>query len=146
MVKEVTDPQKTASEYEKELREFFRSLHQKWPRFDLVILGIGTDGHTASLFPGSPVLTEKKRWVVAPFVPKIKAYRLTLTLPVFNHAARVIFLVAGKEKAPVLKEGLGTYHPQVRFPYQLIKPRHGQTIFFLDAAASRFMDRSKATE
>jgi 6-phosphogluconolactonase len=108
-----------------------------------VILGIGTDGHTASLFPGLPVLKEKKRWVAAPFVQKIQSYRLTLTLPVFNHAAQVIFLVAGREKAPVIKEGLGTDHPRDRFPYQMIKSHHSQTIFFLDAAAASLMDQSE---
>jgi len=146
MLKETNNLQKAADEYEKKLREFFGSLREGWPRFDLVILGVGTDGHTASLFPSLPVLKEKKRWVAALCVEKMKSYRLTLTLPVFNHAAQVIFLVAGREKAPVLKEGLGTDHPRVRFPYQLIKPHRSQTIFFMDIAAASLMEQIKENQ
>ena len=146
MVGETTDPQKAADAYEKKLRGFFGSSRERWPRFDLAILGIGTDGHTASLFPGLPVLKEKKRWVTALYIEKVRSYRLTLTLSVFNHAAQVIFLAAGREKAPIIKEGLATDHPQAHFPYRLIKLHHGQTLFFLDAAAASFMEQSKETK
>lgn len=134
------NPEKAAEEYEKLLRQFFglsgKRRSDRWPRFDLVILGVGLDGHTASLFPRLPVLREKKRWVAAPFVAKLRTHRLTLTPPVFNHAAQVIFLVSGKEKAAVLKKGLTTSQSRPLFPYRLIKPRHGRLIFFLDAGAA----------
>ncbi len=136
---EKADPEKAADEYEQALRDFFRPSPEEWPTFDLVLLGIGTDGHTASLFPGSLVLQERKRWVAAPYVEKLHAHRLTLTLPVFNHAAQVIFLVAGKEKAQVMKELHVTGHTQDRFPFQLIRPDHGKLVFFLDKPAARFI-------
>jgi 6-phosphogluconolactonase len=137
------DPEKAAGEYEQTLRDFFRSSGGEWPVFDLVLLGIGPDGHTASLFPGSPVLQEKKRWVAAPYIEKLKSYRITLTLPVFNHARQVIFLAAGKEKAAVLKEWQTTDASLARVPFQLIKPHDGRLKFFLDKAAAVFIDRKK---
>jgi 6-phosphogluconolactonase len=137
------NPERAAEEYEKLLRQFFgRSGKRKgggWPRFDLVILGVGLDGHTASLFPMLPVLREKKRWVAAPFVAKLRTHRLTLTPPVFNHAARVIFLASGRDKAAVLKKGLTTIQSRPLFPYRLIKPLHGRPIFFLDAEAASLL-------
>ena len=145
LVTETTDLQKAADAYERKLHEFFGSARSKWPRFDLVILGVGIDGHTASLFQGQAVLKEKKRWVVAIYVEKVRAYRLTLTLPVFNHAAQVVFVAAGREKAVVLKEGIGTRHSRARFPYQLIKPHRGRTIFFLEMTAASLMGQSKET-
>ncbi len=134
------NPERAAEEYEKLLRQFFgfseRRRRGGWPQFDLVILGVGLDGHTASLFPMSSVLREKKRWVAAPFVAKLRTHRLTLTPPIFNHAAQVIFLVSGKEKAVVLKKGLTTGQSRPSFPYRLIRPPHGRLIFFLDAEAA----------
>jgi 6-phosphogluconolactonase len=73
------------------------------PALDVVLLGIGADGHTASLFPGSPALEERARWVAAPFVPQLGAHRITLTLPVLERARLVLFLVAGAEKAAALR-------------------------------------------
>lgn len=133
-------PERAAGEYEKMLRQFFglpqNKRGQRWPQFDLVILGVGLDGHTASLFPLSSALGEKKRWVAAPFVAKLRTHRLTLTPPVFNRAAQVIFLVSGKEKALVLKKGLEKGRLRSSFPYRLIRPSHGRLIFFLDAEAA----------
>lgn len=143
MSAEKADPEKAADEYEQTLRDFFRSSPGEWPTFDLVLLGIGADGHTASLFPGSSVLHEKKRWVAAPYVEKLKSYRLTLTLPVFNHAAQVIFLAAGKEKAQVIKKLQVTSHTQDRFPAQLIRPLPGKLVFFLDQAAASLIPQKK---
>jgi 6-phosphogluconolactonase len=134
---EKADPEKAADEYEHMLRGFFRSSPGAWPAFDLVLLGIGSDGHTASLFPGSSVLQEKRRWVAAPYIEKLKSHRLTLTLPVFNHARQVIFLAAGKEKARVIKESQATRHTQNSFPFQFIRPDNGKLVFFLDKAAAR---------
>lgn len=135
MPTERSDHQEAALEYEKTLRNFFGLAGEGWPRFDLALLGIGTDGHTASLFPGSPILSEKKQWVVAAYVEKLKVYRLTLTPSVFNHSAQVIFLAAGKEKAPVIKESFTADHRSSRFPFQEIRPHEGKLIFFLDQAA-----------
>jgi 6-phosphogluconolactonase len=146
MVTETIDLPKAADAYERKLRGFFGSTRSKWPRFDLVILGVGIDGHTASLFQGQSVLKEKKRWVAAIYVEKVRSYRLTLTLPVFNHAAQVIFVAAGREKAAVLKEGIGTPHSRPRFPYQLIKPHRGRTIFFLEMAAASLIGQPKETQ
>ncbi len=125
-----------AEAYEKALRRFFEPTDDGWPSFDLVLLGIGLDGHTASLFPGSPVLEEKVRWVAAPHIEKLNAARLTLTLPVFNHARQLFFLAAGKEKAPVIREILSDPPPLAPLPARLVRPREGRPIFFLDRAAA----------
>jgi len=136
---EKADPEKAADEYEQTLRDFFRPSRGEWPVFDLVLLGIGADGHTASLFPGSSVLQEKKRWVAAPYVEKLKSYRITLTMPVFNYARQVIFLAAGEEKAQVVKELQAGNHTRARLPFQLVQPHDGRLVFFLDKAAARFI-------
>ena len=85
---------------------FFSLVNHDWPRFDLIFLGIGEDGHTASLFPGSKALTEASRRVAANWVEKFQTFRITLTFPVLNHAAEVIFLVSGASKAQILSEVL----------------------------------------
>src|SRR5689334_9001110 len=93
-----------AAEYEQELVDFFHLGKQEMPRFDLVFLGIGEDGHTASLFPASHALTELSRRVVANWVEKFQAFRITFTFPVLNHASEVTFLVSGAGKAQILSE------------------------------------------
>lgn len=133
---DLPDPERAAEEYEASLRRFFGPSEGEWPRFDVVLLGVGPDGHTASLFPNSPVLGERKRWVAAVYVEKLKNHRLTLTVPVFNHAAQVIFLVAGKEKARVMKTLRPAEPKRVRFPYQLIRPHTGRLTFLLDREAA----------
>jgi len=139
------DPEKAAEDYERTLRDFFRSSSGEWPTFDLVLLGIGSDGHTASLFPGSLALQEKKRWVAASCIEKLKSYRLTLTLPVFNHTRQVVFLAAGKEKAAVLK-GMQTMGSKpARFPFQLIRPEDGRMKFFLDKAAASLIGQKNGS-
>ena len=99
MPTELPDPDAAARDYEKMLKSYFS---KDWPRFDLVLLGLGDEGHTASLFSGSPALEEKKRWVVAVKAPAEPPLRLTLTLPALNHAANVYFLVTGSNKAQAL--------------------------------------------
>lgn len=130
------DLELAAQEYEKVLRHFFEKTDEGWPPFDLVLLGIGSDGHTASLFPGSLVLDERVRWVAAPYIDQLKTTRLTLTLPVLNHARQVLFLVTGKEKAPMIREVLSDHPPPSPLPARLIQPRGGGPIFFLDRAAA----------
>ncbi|MFQ5780791.1 MAG: 6-phosphogluconolactonase [Nitrospiria bacterium] len=129
-------PQTAAAEYEERLRSFFGISGKGTPSFDLALLGIGTDGHTASLFPGSSALAEKERWVVAPYVEKLKSTRLTLTVPVFNDALHVVFIVSGKEKASIMKELLDVADPQCRYPAALIRPRRGKRRFYLDKPAA----------
>ena len=133
---EESDPNQAAEIYEHTLREFFGATKPEWPHFDLVLLGVGADGHTASLFPDSPVLDEKKRWVAATYVEALKVMRLTLTLPVFNHAAQVLFLVAGKEKSSVMKEAGSSDPSQKKFPYQRIHPPRGKVIYLMDQNAA----------
>ena len=137
------DPSAAAEDYEASLHRFFISSVQEWPRFDLVLLGIGTDGHTASLFPASPVLSENRSWVAAPYIKKLKAHRLTLTLPVLNHAAQLLFLVSGSEKAAVMKEILPDERQPVHLPFQMIRPHRGNRTFLLDQEAAGLVDSSK---
>jgi 6-phosphogluconolactonase len=101
------EPRAAAAEYEAQLREFFALAPGAWPCFDVILLGVGEDGHTASLFPGTEALNETQRLVVANYVPKLNAYRLTLTLPVLNRGRCILFLVAGSSKAGVIRQILG---------------------------------------
>lgn len=128
-------PQQAAEAYEEELRGYFRVPMGGWPRFDLVILGIGTDGHVASLFPGSSALEETARWVASPFVEPLQAHRLTLTLPVINHAAHVVFLVAGREKADILRRVLAEEDADTLLPAHMVRPLRGKLCYFVDEAA-----------
>ena len=106
------------------------------PALDLVLLGMGPDGHTASLFPHTTALKETKRWVVANFVPKFNAHRLTMTAPFLNRASNVLFLVAGADKAPVLAEVLEGPPDHDRLPSQMIQPSAGTLTWFVDEAAA----------
>ena len=125
-----------ADEYEAKLRQIFDLTEGHAPRFDLILLGIGSDAHTASIFPGSPVIKEKKRLVAAPWVESLQASRITLTPPVLNNAAAVIFLVTGGEKAKALQEILeGDYDPD-RFPAQLIRANKEMVLWFVDQQAA----------
>jgi 6-phosphogluconolactonase len=133
------DAGKAAEDYERELHEFFRLEAGHLPRFDMVLLGMGADGHTASLFPGTKVIHEKKRLVIAPWVEKLNTYRITLTPPVLNNAARVIFLISGEEKAETLRTVLqGSYQPE-RFPAQIIRPANGKLLWLIDQSAARLI-------
>ena len=125
-----------AEKYECELFSFFGLEPGQMPRFECIMLGIGPDGHTASLFPGTDALHEKMKLVVANWVEKLQTHRITMTAPVLNNAALVIFLVSGKEKAGVLKEILeGDYRPDL-LPAQLIKPENGKLLWLVDQAAA----------
>jgi 6-phosphogluconolactonase len=112
------------------------------PRFDLILLGMGADGHTASLFPRTEALRERRRWVVANHVPQLGADRLTLTSPILNRGKTILFLVAGSDKAPVLHEALEGPPDPEKLPAQLIRPAEGRLIWLVDgAAASRLTGR-----
>jgi 6-phosphogluconolactonase len=132
---ELGDPEKTAEAYETELRKFFSTPEGQFPRFDLILLGLGPDGHTASLFPNSPALNEQVKLVVANWVEKFLSYRITMTFPVLNNGATVMFLVTGPEKAEAVKSVIGGASDKP-LPAQLVRPTNGQLIWFLDQAAA----------
>jgi 6-phosphogluconolactonase len=139
MEAERPDRDVAARNYQQEIAHVFGVVAEgEPPAFDLVLLGMGPDGHTASLFPYTAALKESQRWVVANHVPKLNTDRLTLTAPIINRAANVLFLVAGADKAAVLAEVLeGPADPE-RLPSQLIRPGAGRLLWLLDeAAASR---------
>jgi 6-phosphogluconolactonase len=132
----VTD---AAEEYEKELRAAFQLKTGELPRFDLVLLGMGPEGHTASLFPGTKALNEEQRLVAGNWVGKLYTDRITLTPPVLNSAARVLFLVHGAEKAPALKAVLeGPYEPD-QLPAQIIHPANGSVLWLVDPTAASML-------
>ncbi|MBC8029809.1 MAG: 6-phosphogluconolactonase [Pyrinomonadaceae bacterium] len=131
------DPEENARLYENRLREFF--AQRDWPRFDLVLLGMGADGHTASLFPESRTLEETSRWVVATERAHSGQRRITLTVPALSHAAHVIFLVTGKAKAAALAEVLGGQSKRDRLPASLIRPVDGTLEWFVDRDAASFL-------
>lgn len=131
-------PDKAAAQYENELHSFFGDA----PRFDLILLGLGDDGHTASIFPSSPALHERTRWVVAvshetpplPLVP-----RVTLTLSVINNAHNIVFLVAGAGKARRLAEILNEPAISNELPAQAIRPNDGELVWLVDKSAAAFL-------
>ncbi len=133
------EPQEAAARYESELRSSFRLEGAQSPRFDLVALGIGEDGHTASLFPHTAALREMSRLATANHVPRLDAWRITLTWPVINHARSVFFLAAGEGKADILKEILTGPHDPERLPSQLIWPSSGILTIILDKAAAALL-------
>jgi 6-phosphogluconolactonase len=132
---EKQDASEAAKAYEQTLRQVFNIPAKGFPRFDMVLLGMGPDGHTASLFPESSALQEKARWVVSNWVDKFKTDRITLTLPVLNNAAVVMFLVSGQDKAQPLKEVLEGKEFGELYPSKLIQPVDGELLWMVDRAA-----------
>jgi 6-phosphogluconolactonase len=130
------DAPAAAEAYEQTLRKFFALAPGEFPRFDLILLGMGPDGHTASLFPETAALQEKSRLVVANWVEKLNASRITFTLPVLNAARCVAFLVSGTDKAAVLHEVLEGNAPAEKYPSKLVRPSDGRLIWFVDRAAA----------
>ena len=126
------EPSEAAAEYERTLRSHFDT---EWPQFDLVLLGIGDDGHTASLFPRSPALDEASRWVVATTAPVEPRGRLTLTLPALTHARAIFVVVAGSSKADALRCALAD-GPDPGCPASLIRTAHTPVVWWADAEAA----------
>jgi 6-phosphogluconolactonase len=129
------DAASAAQDYDNQLREFFHLNGNDWPRFDLIMLGLGDDGHTASLFPGTAALDESRRRVVANWVEKLKSFRITFTFPLLNYAAEVLFLVSGANKAKILKEVLEPGGTEV--PAQRVLPKGGRLLWLADQDAGR---------
>jgi 6-phosphogluconolactonase len=130
-------PPEAAAEYERELRAFFAP--EPLPRFDLVLLGMGEDGHTASLFPASPALHERHQWAMAVETRKPSPWRVTLTPPAINAAAHVVFLVTGAAKAERLREVLHGPREPGRLPAQIIEPASCSLTWMVDAAAGSLL-------
>ena len=127
--------QRVAAEYERILRRFFGFNEGQQPRFDLILLGIGEDGHTASLFPGTAALKETGT-VTAQDIQRLGTHRITLTIPAINQAAHIVFLVSGSSKASILKEVLEGQDQPARLPSQSIQPVEGKLLFLVDRAAA----------
>jgi len=135
------DTEQAAREYEQVLRSHFQLGDGQTPPFDLVLLGMGNEGHTLSLFPGTIALRDNGRLVMRNWVGKLFAERVTLTAPAVNNAAQAIFMVAGADKAPALKGVLeGPYEPE-QLPAQLIDPKHGKLLWLVDRAAGGMLSR-----
>jgi 6-phosphogluconolactonase len=135
---ELPDANMAAVDYDVEMHTFFtRTMRLNgFPRFDVILLGMGPDGHTASLFPGSKGLEEKERWVVANWVEKFNSARITFTFPVLNAARTVLLMIAGADKADMLHEVLVTEHHAAVHPVQQVQPLDGAKIWLLDRAAA----------
>lgn len=139
---EENDAAAAAMQYEQALRDSFHLSPGQFPRFDLILLGTGPDGHTASLFPGTAALNEPQRLVVANWVPKFNTHRITFTFPVLNAAACVMFLASGPDKAAILREILE--NPAADLPSQRVQPTNGALIWLVDRAAAGALSRQSA--
>jgi 6-phosphogluconolactonase len=143
---ESSDPEAAAKDYEAAIRKQFGAPQPAWPSFDVILLGLGEDGHTASLFPHTPVLNERARLVVPNRSPKGIPQRLTLTVPVVNQAQTVVFLVSGSGKAAAVKAVLEDRNSNgAQWPAKLIRPERGRLLWLLDhpAAAQLTVERQQ---
>ena len=146
MAAELEDREGASRQYAAEINRVLQPGQDEILRLDLVLLGMGRDGHTASLFPGTAALRERAAWVRPNFVEKIRAYRLTLTLPVLNAAARILFLVAGADKAETLRQVLeGPRRPE-ELPVQYVQPASGQVEWYVDENAARLLKSAMRSE
>jgi 6-phosphogluconolactonase len=134
------DANAAAADYEAQIRRFFERKPGEFPRFDLMLLGIGPDGHTASLFPDSEGLKERSKIVLANWVEKFKTHRISFTFPVLNAAAEVMFLASGPDKADMLHQVLETT-PTPPLPSQSVQPTNGKLLWMLDQAAAAKLAR-----
>jgi 6-phosphogluconolactonase len=137
---ENADAKQAAADYEAEIHKFFELRGGELPRFDLILLGLGPDGHTASLFPDSEGLKERSKLVVANWAEKFKTYRISFTFPVLNNSSEVIFLVSGSDKAEIVGQIL-TGNNTPPFPAQQILPSNGKLLWMLDEAAASHLAR-----
>ena len=136
---EYPDAEQAAREYEQEIQSYFKLKAGELPRFDLMFVGMGNEGHTLSLFPGTKALHADGRMVVRNWVGKFYTDRITLTAPAACNAARIIFMVTGADKAPALKAVLeGPFEPE-QLPSQLLQPKNGKLLWLVDAGAGRML-------
>jgi len=141
------EPGEAAAEYERTLRAFLTPALEETSavdgvpvsRFDLILLGMGEDGHTASLFPRSSALGERKRMAVATYVDNLQSWRVTLTPVLINAAAQVTFIVSGEHKAEALRQVLSGPHQPDLLPAQAVRPRSGSLLWMVDAAAATLL-------
>jgi 6-phosphogluconolactonase len=132
---QVKSPKIAAEKYEEELRSFFELAKGEFPTFDLVLLGLGQDGHTASLFPGTEALEEKERLAVSVKHDELAEERISLTYPVINHAKKIMFIVSGREKSDILKKALDE-ETAGAFPAGKIRPENGELVWYVDVHAA----------
>jgi 6-phosphogluconolactonase len=132
-------PEQAAHEYAELLHDHFESDS---PRFDIILLGIGEDGHTASLFPGTDVVEECKLYTVAVFVPRLDTWRVTLTFPVLNAAREVLFLAAGKSKSDIVQRIISIKQPSKEFPASMVNPENGTLHWMLDSEAMVLINKN----
>lgn len=133
---ELGDPSSVAATYEATIREVFELGEDRHPTFDLVLLGLGDDAHTASLFPGTAALDEQIRTVVANEVPKLNTWRITLTAPAINAASKIVLMVAGRTKAEAVRSVLRGERDPARYPAQLLAPSESRELWLLDREAA----------
>ncbi|MFQ5823126.1 MAG: 6-phosphogluconolactonase [bacterium] len=131
-------PREAAAEYTAFLSKHFQEMP---PHFDLILLGVGEEGHTASLFPGTNALEELNQPVMAVFVPKLNTWRVTLTLPVLNAAREVVFLVAGSSKSNIVKRVMRVEQPTKALPASLVHPEKGTLHWMLDSEAAKLIQK-----
>lgn len=137
-------PEDGARKYQKTLMEFFHLKYGQFPTFDLIFLGTGKDGHTASLFPGQKALDEMERLVISVKGGEPYVSRLTMTFPVLNHAKKIIFIVSGKNKADIVKTILES--PKARLPAQRIQPLNGTITWLLDRESASILSKEHSHE
>ncbi len=138
---EIINAPGVADQYEKYIRKFFKIDSETFPQFDLVLLGLGEDGHTASLFPHSMALDETQKIAVANLINQRKSYRLTMSYPVLNNAENIIFLVSGESKSKILQKILEGEHEPEKLPAQGIKPASGNLLWLVDEDAAQCLKK-----
>lgn len=138
---ELENPFEIAADYEAKIKDFFDLSENELPRFDLVLLGMGDDGHTASLFPETQALDETKKTAVENRVEKLNDWRFTLTFPAINNARNVIFLIKGADKAETLREVLEGDSQIEKLPSQNIRPKNGELFWLIDETAAKFLKK-----
>ncbi len=140
---DLPDASQAAQRYEHDMRASLGLGEGELPRFDLVLLGLGADGHTASLFPGTEALQEKHHAATANWVDTLRSWRITLTVPAINRARAVMFLVSGEDKAEAVKSVLEKPRNSETLPARLVRPRSGTVLWFMDPAAAKLLDGKK---
>jgi 6-phosphogluconolactonase len=131
---ELPDAREAARKYAETLERFFKPELNAFPRFDFILLGMGPDGHTASLFPGTAALQDQDHFVAANWIEKLNTFRITFTYPVLNNAVSVMFLVSGDEKAEMVRRAVKD--PSANLPCQRVNPEDGELVWFLDKGAA----------